>query len=298
MKTALRANVIQEAVKKKSGKYLDIVVHDVIDSTNSWSLQQCKQGKALPFVCFAEQQTSGRGRRGKSWQMVPQTNIAMSLCWSFRSSRHHLHLLALSISLAIIKTLEQLGLGGVQIKWPNDIYVNDRKIAGILIETLPRTVTKQPVIQSQGLVAKDNDDENDSAVAVIGVGLNIDMSAMHGVVTDDVTGLSVEVTDIQREAKSQGLTKHIDREQLAILLLQNLIDFCCRYRDNDKSNLELYRKHYDYCKNKIVNIQLENQQILTGVATGINDAAELLVLIDGDERVFNSADVSVRAHKS
>ena len=65
----LQADILKQKAADKSKVILDVVVHESIDSTNNWSLQQCKSGRVLPFACFAEEQTSGRGRRGKHWLM-------------------------------------------------------------------------------------------------------------------------------------------------------------------------------------------------------------------------------------
>jgi len=154
------ANIANESV---AGIAMDVTELETVDSTNSWCLRRCETGKALPFVCFAQEQTSGRGRRGKQWHMAACSNIAMSVAWPFATSDRSLPLLPLSIALAIAETLEALNLKQVQIKWPNDVYVQGVKIAGILIET-------QPVKNRQN-----NNDEKQLAV-VIGIGLNYDMS--------------------------------------------------------------------------------------------------------------------------
>lgn len=67
------------------------------------------------------------------------------------------------------------------------------------------------------------------------------------------------------------------------------------YLSEPERYLERFRTRYDYCNEKSVDVVLDNQQVLSGVAQGVNDNAELLVLIDGEQRVFNSAEVSVKA---
>ena len=274
MLDCLHAGDIKAAIADKNNVDIDVVVHQTIDSTNSWSMQQCKQGKALPFASFAEQQTQGKGRRGKQWLMSPHSNIAMSLSWSFVISHIRLHLLPLSIAMAIVATLEHLGLKYVQVKWPNDVLVQGKKIAGILIET-------QPV--------------NETEIAVvIGVGLNYKMPA--DTIMVERTGsetLSV-ITDIDREIIMQS-GKKTDRAKVAVLLLQNIIEVLQVYQSEPGFYLEKFRSYYDYCKEKSVEIILDNQEVLTGIAQGINNDAELLVLIDGEQHVFNSAEVSVKA---
>jgi biotin-(acetyl-CoA carboxylase) ligase len=89
--------------------------------------------------------------------------------------------------------------------------------------------------------------------------------------------------------------KKTDRAKVAVLLLQNIIEVLQVYRSEPGFYLEKFRSCYDYCKEKSVEIILDNQEVLTGIAQGINNDAELLVLIDGEQHVFNSAEVSVKA---
>ena len=271
----LNAEALKAGVAIINHVDMDIVVHELIDSSNSWSLQQIKAGKALPFACFAEQQTQGRGRRGKHWVMTANSNIAMSLVWLFSLSYQQLQLLPLSIAMAIAETLECHKLKNVQIKWPNDIYVKGKKIAGVLIETKYVDVSQVAV--------------------VIGIGVNFDMDDdMLSLLRSDSQNL-LAVTDICGECESQGFEKKPDRQLMAITLLQNVITVCQQFQQQSKNYLEKFRTQYDYCKGKNVEVILDNNEVLSGIAQGVNDNAELLVLIDGEQRVFNSADVSVKA---
>lgn len=275
----LQADILKASAAKKSGLNMDVVIHGLVDSTNRWSLQQCKQGKQMPFACFAEQQAAGRGRRGKQWLMAPYSNIAMSMSWPFAVSQQ-LNLLPLSIAMAIVKTLEDLKLEQVQIKWPNDVYVQGRKIAGILIETQVSSVKQ---------VAEKNN-ENRMAV-VIGVGLNYDMSLLEV----EARQFMHAVTDICTELESQSIMHKPERNAVASMLLQHMIDICQNFELGALNHLRNFRAHYDFCKGKNIEIRQDANEVLTGVACGVSDNAELLVLIDGEQRVFNSADVSVKA---
>ena len=267
----LRADLLASAVAATRDLDMDIVVHQAVDSTNSWCMQQCKDGRKLPFACFAESQTSGRGRRGKRWAMLPNSNIAMSLSWSFVRLHPKLHLLPLSIAMAIVATLEHIGLRHVQVKWPNDVFVQGRKIAGILIETQPL---------------------NDKEVAVvIGVGLNYDMSVLR---YDQSLDLPV-LTDICYELESGQKAEAPQRSQVAALLLQRAVEVCQSFHQDAEWYLEKFRARYDFCLDKNIEIILDNGEKRSGVATGVNDKAELLVMIDGKQQVFNSAEVSVKA---
>jgi BirA family biotin operon repressor/biotin-[acetyl-CoA-carboxylase] ligase len=294
MVVRLQADRLQDSVVLRRGIQLDIIVHETIESTNTWSLHQCKQGKALPFACFAEEQTSGRGRRGKSWVMSPRGNIAMSLCWPFEVSHQQLHLLPLSIALAIVKTLESIHLQHVQIKWPNDVYVQGKKIAGVLIETrMIQSVLSGDVAHSSSELRECVKKDSRMAV-VIGVGLNYDMASTDVKSESGAAGMTFDITDIQRELALQNTEDLIDREMVASMLLQNVIDICQDFQQDAKQNLDEFRTKYDYCKNKQVDILLDDQQVLPGVAQGVSEVAELIVMIDGKQRTFNSAEVSVK----
>lgn len=278
----LQREDLAAAVALKSDVMLDVTVHASIDSTNSWSLQQSKSGKALPFACFAEEQTAGRGRRGKRWLMSSHNNIAMSLAWPFVLSEQTLHLLPLSVALAIVATLENFGLKQVQVKWPNDIYVQGKKIAGILIET-------QPV--KSGQVADAAGDRKYVAV-VIGLGLNYQMMDSDQV----LEGVPLAFTDICEQARLQALAVKPSREAVAAELLCNVVAECQRFRFAAEENLKKFQATYDFCKQKKVDVILDNNEKLSGIAQGVNENAELLVLIDGELCAFNSAEVSVRAN--
>lgn len=277
----LRTGDLKAVVVSRFDVIMDVVVHQSIDSTNSWCLQQSKSGRTLPFACFAEEQTSGRGRRGKSWLMLSGRNIAMSLAWPFVLLEQPLHLLPLSVALAIVATLEDMGLKQVQIKWPNDVYVQGKKIAGILIET-------QPVKNAQ---AGENVIVGKYVAVVIGLGLNYEM--LNCVQLE--SGQPLVLTDICEQLQLQGVAEKPARETVASELLCRVVAVCQNFKQASLENLEKFRASYDFCQQKEVEIILDNNERLFGLAQGVSDNAELLVLIDGELHSFNSAEVSVRA---
>jgi BirA family biotin operon repressor/biotin-[acetyl-CoA-carboxylase] ligase len=292
MLDCLRASEIKAAVAEKNDVDIDIVIHQKIDSTNSWSLQQCKSAKSLPFACFAEEQTQGRGRRGKQWLMSARSNIAMSISWPFALSQMQLSRLPLSVAMSVVETLESFGLKHVQVKWPNDVFVQGKKIAGILIET--QTVVAKAAADKT-VTDKLTDNITDKQVAVvIGVGLNFKMPA-HNVKTKQ-DGLEVysEITDVDREMNAQGVGSNINRTMVAKKLLVNVIHMVQRYKLDPGYYLAKFRTQYDYCKEKNIEVMLDDKTVLSGVAQGITDDAELLVNIDGKDCVFNSADISLK----
>lgn len=290
MTESLQADVLTAVVAEKNNVDMEVVVHQSIDSTNSWSLQQCHSGKTLPFACFAEEQVLGRGRRGKLWMMSAQSDIAMSLSWPFVVSHQQLHLLPLSIALAIVETLENLNLKHVQIKWPNDVYVQGKKIAGVLIET--------QTIKEKSSVEKVNEKDfmaGRKIAVVIGVGLNYDTSSLVSSLQENQYQLLTDLTDIESELKKQAIEQRTGRLTVASTLLQNVVAVCQSFQQESNCFLERFRTRYDFCKNKTVEVTLDNKETVSGIALGVNNGAELMVLVDGKERAFNSAEVSVKA---
>lgn len=102
-------------------------------STNTLLLERATRGAPSGSVLVANHQTTGRGRRGRSWLSSPGCSLTFSVLWrlppAVRSSG-----LSLTIGLAIAQALEGLGIRGVALKWPNDIWLNGRKLGGVLIE--------------------------------------------------------------------------------------------------------------------------------------------------------------------
>ncbi len=266
---------------------VDIVVLDEVGSTNDWVIQQFRQGRKLPIVCFAERQTAGRGRRGRHWVAGTGSNIAMTLAWPFKLTYAELTWLPITMAMATVKALAKLGIENSQIKWPNDVLVNNKKIAGILLETVG--------------VNKVSGYNAGPGLTVIGIGLNYDMSS----VLDDSQLNGMLVTDVASTLKTV-MMKPVDnnggsqmhplpsRNEVAAVLLSSCLDFCRDYPGNRAITQKEFAENYDYCKDRQLDILPGSGSKLTGVAQGLTDQAELVVLVNNQMRVFHSADISVR----
>ncbi len=267
-------------------------------STNYWALRCCRQGRALPFACFAESQTNGRGRRGKQWLQAAGANVAMTLAFPFYFERAEVNRLPLSIALSVVRVLEKLGVSGSRIKWPNDIMVNDKKIAGILIET---TASVKVQADSEAVEnTPDNADFDDIGsagkawAAVIGIGFNYDMSSMcrHEQLAEVAL---TDMVSVMMLAKKPVSTIP-DRNRVAALILDGCLDVCRQYPENVERLRREFDEKYDYCKGRQLDILLDNGEVLSGTSRGLGQHDELLVCIDGESEVrsFNSAEISVR----
>jgi len=236
---------------------------DTVDSTNSWSLAEIKRGRELPFVCIADHQSKGRGRRGRHWLSPPGANIYMSLAWHFELPPDTLGLLSLAQGVAVIKTLNRIGISDAWLKWPNDVLITDDKIAGVLIET-------------SGLGTH-------SCNAVIGIGLNYHMPENIAADSD------IHWTDVAHS----GSDVLADRNALLAVLLNEVVNTCRQYQQESTAIFTDIRDELDALTGREVNVHTEKGDQLTAKVLGINHRGELRVLVDGHEHIFNSADVSL-----
>lgn len=138
----------QAVVPQLSGFSVEVLPE--IDSSNSELMRRCRAGRAEPVLLLAERQSAGRGRMGRSWHSPPGSSLTFSLglllsptAWSG---------LSLAVGVSLAETLNALGVPGLGLKWPNDLWLGQAKLAGILIETAV---------------------QGDQRYAVVGIGLNV-----------------------------------------------------------------------------------------------------------------------------
>lgn len=111
-----------------------ITVSQVTDSTNQRLLELVPTAGVHGHAWLAEYQTAGRGRRGDRWLAPPGSAVCLSLGWRFESPPKDLSALSLVVGIASAEALIGLGARELGLKWPNDLVVRGRKLAGILIE--------------------------------------------------------------------------------------------------------------------------------------------------------------------
>ncbi len=133
---ALDADAILDGLAAQDAS-LAVEVRDRCASTNTELLE--RSGEEAAVLLLAEEQTAGRGRRGRRWHAGPGTALTFSLRWHFSGHAGRLAGLSLAIGVGIAKTLRALGAHGVALKWPNDLLApatrGGGKLGGILIET-------------------------------------------------------------------------------------------------------------------------------------------------------------------
>ncbi len=108
-------------------------VYDTIDSTQNQARRELAQGSQAPFWILAHEQTAGRGRSGSKWQSA-KGNYSGSLVWPMPHNRADAPKYSLVTALALVRSFEALGFADIAVKWPNDVLLGRKKVAGILLE--------------------------------------------------------------------------------------------------------------------------------------------------------------------
>ncbi len=257
-----------EQIRQCLNRDCELFLFEKTDSTNEQAMLKVKQGYALPLACFAEEQTQGRGRRGKVWVSPPGASVYLSLAWKFDLSVNDLGCLSLAIGVAVARVLKSIGLKQVGLKWPNDVLVDDKKIAGILIEISQIT--------------------NKTTTAIIGIGLNFKLPDKLPETpaqpwTDIVSSLGAALL----------LEKKPGRNKIACLLLQECMAICESFAQA-RQDLMFEYQQYDICLQQAVNVYLEDAPLMQGVVVGFEANGEIRIRINDKERLFNSADISLR----
>lgn len=108
---------------------------DTCDSTNTQLLTRAERGSGAGTVLVADQQTAGRGRRGRHWHSARGSSLTFSVLWRFGRDQR-LEGLSLAVGIAIMRALGKLGVADVSLKWPNDVWLQGRKLGGVLVEVV------------------------------------------------------------------------------------------------------------------------------------------------------------------
>jgi BirA family biotin operon repressor/biotin-[acetyl-CoA-carboxylase] ligase len=235
-------------------------VFDSIDSTNAEALRAVERGQAAPFLVLAERQTAGRGRRGRKWVSPFAENLYYSLVLRIEGGMRQLEGLSLVVGLAVMRALREQGVAGVGLKWPNDLLVGQKKIAGILLELVG--------------------DPADVCHVVLGVGINVNMQA-----ADEV--------DQQWTSMRLESGRVFDRNRLVKELGVVLQDYLGRHQRGGFSAIHAEWEQNHLWQGRAVSLIAGVNQI-DGVVVGIDSQGALRLKVDGVEKVFSGGELSLR----
>ena len=238
-----------------------ITIVGTIGSTNSCLLSkdaEDQHGQAI----LAECQTEGRGRRGQPWISPFGRNIYASLGWRFEQGAGELGCLPLLLALSVSEALKRCGLSGHRIKWPNDILLNNRKLAGCLVEI-------------QG-------DVSGPCHAVLGVGINVrmrDTAPGANEIDQPWTDVSSEISDISRN-------------QLAGALLDEMLGHLERFSRTGFEAFMVQWEAQDGLAGTPVTLR-HPTGVIEGIAAGISKRGGLLLQTDQGVGEYTAGEISM-----
>lgn len=229
---------------------------DRVDSTNSYARRLLEEDEtiALPMLVVADEQTAGRGRGENSW-WSSHGSLTFSILWELielsNASQANIGQLALVTGLAVCDAVDSQLTAPCKIKWPNDLYVDDRKAGGILVEAIPRTGHRTT---SRG------------HALIIGIGINVNV---------DFAQAPVEI-----QQRATSLSEHTLGRMHECSVLQSICTSVVNHIErwqNDDEYLNAAWPARCWLTGKRVEVEIANARRLTGICEGIKPSGELLV---------------------
>ncbi|MFZ0035686.1 MAG: biotin--[acetyl-CoA-carboxylase] ligase [Sedimentisphaerales bacterium] len=236
-----------------------ILVYNHTSSTNDIAAEYAKNKENDGLAIFAEEQTSGRGRAGAKWLSGCSDSILCSILLT--SCKCNPELLSLACPVAVAEAVGKIAHSHAKIKWPNDIILNGKKVAGIMVES--KTV-------------------NGSTAYIIGIGINC-----HQNKNSFPHELQTTATSIDIESRSI-----CDRISLAKRLLSSLDHWLEVAEDTSKKIIDRWRKLNTLLNQRITVIY--NGRKFTGNCIGVDPEKGLILQLDrGGVRMFHAAHTTI-----
>jgi BirA family biotin operon repressor/biotin-[acetyl-CoA-carboxylase] ligase len=254
----LDKNAVLKAIGEQRA-WFALEVLDEVSSTNTYLMQNKHAAHA---TCVAAHvQTNGKGRRGRTWVSRLGASLTFSLLWRFQCGAAALSGLSLCVGVALIRALRDFEVNTAQLKWPNDVLVDGKKLAGILIEL-------------QG------DLEGPSA-AVIGIGINLNLPQN---MLESIDQPAIDLTSV----------KGIDQSALLGSVLKHLADVLSGFETSGFVALRNEWLGYHAYENKPVRMLLPNGIDVQGVVKGVAEDGILLVETALGLQRFSAGEISLR----
>jgi BirA family biotin operon repressor/biotin-[acetyl-CoA-carboxylase] ligase len=243
---------------------LHVEILDHTASSNALLLQRAAQGAASGTLLAVEWQGAGRGRLGRTWHSGLGDALTFSLLWRFDSGLAALSGLSLAVGVAMMRALDELGVPGVGLKWPNDVLLNDGKLAGILLE-------------AQG-------DMLGPSAVVIGIGINLSVpDAMRERIDQTVSDLA----SLDMPVPDRNRVLAVSSKHLAAVLREFVERGFAAFREEWESRHVFQQRP--------VKLLLPDGSRVVGTVLGVTDDGALRLTSERGEQMFNAGEVSLRS---
>ncbi|MEL4257725.1 bifunctional biotin--[acetyl-CoA-carboxylase] ligase/biotin operon repressor BirA [Shewanella xiamenensis] len=234
---------------------------DEIPSTNGFMLSHTSELKSGD-VCVAEYQSAGRGRRGRTWVSPYGHHLYFSQFWSFPQGMAQAMGLSLVVACSLVEVLKSFGVDNIGVKWPNDIYLNYKKLAGILIEMSGQADSECQLI--------------------IGIGVNMAMSEDQGKGIDQPWSDLSSLTDMPNKTDLViALHKQLNRD-IQLFEREGLAAFKTRWQQADLFHGKEIRL-------------LMGENHVDGICRGIDEQGAVLLETADGIQAYIGGEISLRA---
>ncbi|AUH53300.1 biotin--[acetyl-CoA-carboxylase] ligase [Chromobacterium sp. ATCC 53434] len=250
---------IRAGLSPAAAEAFTLAVAERTDSTNSQLMARAGNGGLHGLVLACEQQTAGRGRLGRRWQARLGSGLTFSLLWRFERGVAELAGLSLTVGAALARALRGLG-APVELKWPNDVLLDRRKLAGILIEL--------------------SGDALGPATVVIGIGLNV----------TDPGDVDQPVATLEQAGVAP------DRNRVMAALLNELEPALAAFDRDGFAPLRDEWWQLAAHRGSPVRLSFSHGEPVDGIACGVADNGALQVETATGMRTFHVGEVSLRAY--
>jgi BirA family biotin operon repressor/biotin-[acetyl-CoA-carboxylase] ligase len=236
-----------------------------VGSTNTCLLEAPAPAAGSAVACLSELQHAGRGRKGRPWIAPFGAGLALSLGWVFSEAARALPALSLAVGVAVSRALARAEARGITLKWPNDIWFQDRKIGGILSE-----LRAEP---------------DGAAYVVIGVGLNVSLS--------EQARRKIESAQVRVASAADACPTPPSRNWLAGAILDELLSMLAQFgREGFAPFLPAWLA-LDALGGRPAQVMV-GERAVSGIACGVDSEGALLMNCGGMVRKFVSGEASLR----
>ena len=239
----------------------EILITKTTASTNEDAKFYLEHQSSSLSIHLSEQQVAGKGRNGKKWVSPEGKNIYLSIGWISPLKYSELDGLSLSVGTVLASNLNKYAENLIKIKWPNDLLIKNKKISGILIETV---------------------DLGGKVGVVIGIGINVHMTKEEGRDIDQSWISLDQVTDSIN-----------NRNEVVANLLNELFNLTISFSQEGFKPFKDDFENLDLLKGKMCNISMDGHNKVVEVM-GVNDRGELLVKDNSENLTLRYGEVSIR----
>jgi BirA family biotin operon repressor/biotin-[acetyl-CoA-carboxylase] ligase len=258
--TPLNATAISDSLSASAAAMFTVEVYDSVGSTNDVVREFLSAHDAHGVAALAEEQTQGRGRRGRSWHSPAGANLYFSLGWRFHGPVERLSGLSLALGAMLAEAIARDCEVDLALKWPNDLYFGERKLGGVLIELLG--------------------EQNGVIPVIAGIGLNVNMPL------EDAEAIQRPWTDL-----STVLGTQVDRNDLAARLINQLASGLMDIAGGEMGNWLAHWRQRDFLHGR--QVLVEGSPTVAGTAAGVDQNGALLVSTETGQSVVAGGEATL-----